>query len=146
MEWYEIVIALVSTIGGISGIISIYKAKPERTGLEIKNMKEMLDEAHKMYNGMRTEKEAEHEAFVSYKNETMAYVAEFKQRFATLEKRLDKAEDAVFSLKGAIYQGYRCKYPDNIKDCPVIQEYENNHCKDCTACKTDCDETHENNY
>lgn len=29
MEWYEIVISAVATLGGVGGFISIYKAKPK---------------------------------------------------------------------------------------------------------------------
>ena len=42
-------------VGGTAGIIAIYKAKPEKTSIEVKNMQTMLDEAHKMYDGARAE-------------------------------------------------------------------------------------------
>ena len=44
MEWYEIIISAVATLGGVGGFISIYKAKPEKTSIEVQNMKEMLGE------------------------------------------------------------------------------------------------------
>ena len=131
MEWYEIVISAVATLGGVGGFISIYKAKPERTSIEVKNMREMLDEAHKMFNTMKEEKEAEHEAFEAYKEKNMEYVAEFKERFAKLEDRLDRAERVVFKLKSAIYQGYRCPFPPMTKDCPVLQVFEGEGCDEC---------------
>lgn len=134
MEWYNIVLTVVGALGGTAGLISIYKAKPEKTSIEVQNMKEMLDEAHKMFNTMKEEKEAEHEEFEAYKATNMKYITEFKQRFEKVEKRLDKAEDTVFQLKGAINRGYRCKFPENIEDCPVIKEYEKIHCEDCGSC------------
>lgn len=96
-------------------------------------MKEMLNESHRMYDEMKAEKEEAQEEFKTFKETNNKYIAEFKERFAKLEKRLDAAEDAVFHLKGAIYQGYRCKFPANIEDCPVIREYEKNHCEECKA-------------
>ena len=102
MEWYEIIISAVATLGGVGGFISIYKAKPEKTSIEVQNMKEMLGEAHKMFDKMKEEKEAEQEEFKAYKEENMKYVAEFKARFNKLERRLDDAENVVFRLKGAI--------------------------------------------
>mgnify|MGYP006974413427 CR=1 FL=1 len=54
MEWYEIVISAVATLGGVGGFISIYKAKPEKTSIEVQNMKEMLDASHRMYDEMNT--------------------------------------------------------------------------------------------
>lgn len=131
MEWYEIIISAVATLGGVGGLISIYKAKPEKTSIEVQNMKEMLGEAHKMFDKMKEEKEAEHEAFEEYKKNNMEYVAEFKERFQKVEARLDKAEQFVFTLKSVIYRGYRCPYPPNIKDCPIIKAYEGEGCEDC---------------
>jgi hypothetical protein len=136
MEWYNVVLLLlggVGGIGGIGGLIALYKAKSEKTGIDINNMQEMLAEAHKMFDAACEEKEHIKQEFTDYKVENMKYIGEFKARFAKVEERLDKAEESVLSLKGAIYQGYRCKYPDKIEDCPVIKEYENKHCKKCAT-------------
>ena len=131
MEWYEIVVLIVGAFGGTAGLIGLYKAKAEKTGIDIGNMQEMLKEAHKMFDSACEEKEAIQKEFSDYKAENMKYIGEFKARFAKVEERLDKAEESVLNLKGAIYQGYRCKYPKNIEDCPVIKEYEKEHCKKC---------------
>lgn len=133
MEWYEIVISAVATLGGVGGFISIYKAKPEKTSIEVQNMKEMLGEAHKMFDKMKEEKEAEHEAFEEYKKNNMEYIAEFKERFQKVEDRLDKAEQFVFTLKSAIYRGYRCPYPPKVEDCPIIKAYKGEGCDECEA-------------
>lgn len=133
MEWYEILISAVATLGGVGGLISIYKAKPEKTSIEVQNMKEMLGEAHKMFDKMKEEKEAEHEAFEEYKRNNMEYVAEFKARFQKVEDRLDKAEQFVFTLKSAIYRGYRCPFPPRVEDCPIIKAYKGEGCDKCEA-------------
>lgn len=131
MEWYNILAIVAGAFGGTAGIISIYKAKPERTSIEVQNMKEMLDEAHKMFNTMKEEKDTEHEAFEEYKETNMKYVSEFKARFTKLEERLDRAESIVFRLKSAIFQGYRCPFPPKVKDCPVLQAFEGDDCHAC---------------
>lgn len=133
MVWYEIVALLVGALGGTAGLIGLYKAKAEKTGIDIGNMQEMLNEAHKMFNSACEEKEAIQKEFSDYKAENMKYIGEFKERFAKVEKRLDKAEDTIFDLTGAVYQGYRCKFPENIEDCPVIKEYEKKHCQKCVT-------------
>jgi esterase/lipase len=133
MEWYNILAIVVGAFGGTAGLISLYKAKPEKTSIEVKNMTEMLDEAHKMFNTMKEEKEAEHKEFEEYKKNNMAYVAEFKERFQKVEDRLDKAEQFVFTLKSAIYRGYRCPYPPKVEDCPIIKAYKGEGCEDCEA-------------
>lgn len=131
MEWYNVVVLLLGGLGGISGLVGLYKAKSEKTGIDINNMKDMLDEAHKMFNAICEEKERVQEDFDNYKKDNMKYIAEFKERFANVEARLDKAEQEVFGLQSAVYQGYRCKFPANIEDCPVLKEYEKVQCKKC---------------
>lgn len=126
MEWYNIVLTIVGALGGTAGLISIYKARPEKTSIEVKNMTEMLDAAHKMYNDARAETKELREEFSKYKEENMEYVAEFKRRFAKIEGRLEKTELAV-------YQGYRCPFPPKVADCPVLKEYEKGNCEDCKA-------------
>lgn len=126
MEWYEILISAVATLGGVGGFISIYKAKPEKTSIEVKNMQGMLDEAHEMYDDARKETKELREEFSKYKEENMKYVAEFKNRFAKIEDRLSKTELAV-------YQGYRCPFPPKVADCPVLKEYEKGNCSECKA-------------
>lgn len=133
MEWYNIVLLLLGGVGGTAGLISIYKAKAEKTGIDIGNMQDMLDEAHKMFNAACEEKDNIQREFSEYKAENMKYIGEFKARFAKVEQRLDKAENTIFDLTGAVYQGYRCKYPEKIEDCPVIKEYEKKHCKKCAT-------------
>lgn len=131
MEWYEIVTIVLGALGGIGGLVSLYKAKAEKTTIDVNNMQEMLNEAHKMYDEMKGEKELVNKEFHDYKEENMKYITEFKERFRQVENRLERTEEAVFQLKGAIYRGYRCKFPTNIEDCPVIKEYEKVQCEKC---------------
>ena len=126
MEWYNILAIVLGAFGGIGGLISIYKAKPERTSIEVKNMQTMLDEAHKMYDDARAETKELREEFSDYKEENMKYITEFKERFAKVEGRLEKTELAV-------YQGYRCPFPPKVADCPVLKEYEKGNCDECRA-------------
>ena len=126
MVWYEILTLVVGAFGGTAGIIAIYKAKPEKTSIEVKNMQTMLDEAQGMYDDARKETKELREEFSKYKEENMQYVAEFKARFAKIEDRLSKTELAV-------YQGYRCPFPPKVADCPVLKEYEKGNCSECKA-------------
>lgn len=131
MTWYEILGAL-GGLGGVSAFfIAMYNAKSNRQTIDIGNMQTMLDEAHKMYDELKEEKETVNKEFHDYKSETMRYISEFKERFNKLEGRLDKTEDKVLNLQRSIYQGYRCKYPEKIEDCPVLKEYEKFKCNLC---------------
>lgn len=126
MEWYNILAIVLGAFGGVGGFVALYKAKPEKTSIEVKNMKEMLDEAHKMYDDARAETKELRQEFSEYKKENMGYIAEFKERFAKVEGRLEKTELAV-------YQGYRCPFPPKVTDCPVLKEYEKGNCEECKA-------------
>lgn len=131
MEWYNILTLVIGAFGGTAGLIAIYKAKPEKTSIEVQNMKEMLGEAHKMFNAMKEEKNAEHKEFEEYKKTNMTYISEFKERFKQVEDRLDKAEQFVFTLKSVIYRGYRCPFPPSVDDCPIIKAYKGEGCEEC---------------
>lgn len=136
MEWYNILSIVVGALGGTAGFVGLYKAKSEKTTIDVGNMQTMLDEAHNMYDEMKEAKDGVNREFHEYKEETMSYIEQFKLRFAKVEERLDRAEETVFQLKGAIYRGYRCKYPEDIEDCPVIKEYEKLHCDGCGTCES----------
>lgn len=126
MEWYNVLTIVLGAFGGVGGIVALYKAKPEKTSIEVKNMQEMLEEAHHMYDDARAETKELREEFSEYKKENMGYIAEFKARFAKVENRLEKTELAV-------YQGYRCPFPPKVADCPVLKEYEKGNCDECKA-------------
>lgn len=124
MEWYNVLAIVLGAFGGVGGLVALYKAKSEKTTIDVNNMQSMLDAAHKMYDDARKETKELREEFSAYKKENMGYIAEFKERFAKVEGRLEKTELAV-------YQGYRCPFPPSIGDCPVLKEYEKAQCKEC---------------
>lgn len=124
MEWYNILSIVIGALGGTAGFVGLYKAKAEKTGIDIDNMQQMLAESHKMYDDARAETKELRNEFSEYKKENMMYIGEFKQRFSSLEDRLEKTELAV-------YQGYRCPFPPKQDDCPVLQEFNKGKCKEC---------------
>lgn len=127
MEWYDILIGIIGVLGGVGGIVSIYHAKSNKDTIDIQNMQKMLDAAKELHDEVMKDKDAIKKEFSDYKDSTKIYVADFKDRFIKLEKRLDIAEDDILLLKKNILNAYRCPYPPNIKDCPVIKEYERTH-------------------
>lgn len=144
MEWYNILAIVLGSVGGVGGItagfISIYNARSNKDTIDIGNMKQMLDEAHNMYDEMKGEKDSVRQEFTDYKEETQKYITEFKGRFSKLERRLDRAETLGLHLRGAIYQAYRCPFPDNVQNCPVIKEYDRSNCEECLSQNEEIDE------
>lgn len=131
MTIFELIISAITTIGGVTGFVSLYHAKSNKQSIDIHNMQEMLNEAHKMYDEATERYGDKVKEFDKYKESTLTYLTELQNRFDKVEKRLDKTENSVFQLKSAVYQGYRCKFPVKIEDCPVIKEYEKAHCLEC---------------
>lgn len=127
MEWYDIIIGIIGVLGGVSGIVSIYHAKSNKDTIDIQNMKKMLDAAKELHDEVVKDRDSIKKEFSEYKDSTMKYVADFKGRFEKFEKRLDLAENDILLLKKIILNAYRCQYPPNINDCPVIKEYERTH-------------------
>ena len=128
MNWIEI----LSTIGGSAGLVALikvgidlYNAKSSKTKVDVGNMQEMLDEAHKMYD----------EATERYNN----LVSRFDSYKEDIEKKEEKRDAKISELinkfnklERTVTQAYRCKYPENIQDCPVVKSYEEKHlCEDC---------------
>ena len=128
MNWIEI----LGTIGGSAGLVALikvgidlYNAKSGKTKVDVGNMQSMLDEAHKMYDEATKRYENLANKFDAYKDE-----ADQKE-----EKRDNKIEELIKKfnkLERTVTQAYRCKYPENIQDCPVVKSYEEKHlCDDC---------------
>lgn len=120
MEWYNILCLVLGALGGTAGLVTVYHAKSNKDTIDIGNMQEMLEEAHKMYNDMKLERQSEQEAFKQYKADNMRYVEEFKERFRKLEERLSESEEVVLKLRSSIYSCYRCTLPSKIDECPVL--------------------------
>ena len=118
MEWF-------SWVGGSAGLVALIKvgidlfmAKSGRTKVDIGNMREMIDEAHKMYD----------EATERYTN----LVHDFDSYKAKADAKIDKVMSIVNRLERTVTQAYRCRYPENIQDCPVVKSYEEKHaCEHC---------------
>lgn len=108
------VVVFIGSIGGLGGIIgasiSIYNAKSNKETIDIKNLKEIVDEYYKLYKEVSDD-------YKKYKEDTMNYISEFKDRFNKMDIRLQKIERVVLV-------GYKCPYPPKDKTCPIVKEYE----------------------
>ena len=102
-------------------------AKSGKTKVDVGNMKEMLDEAHKMYDEARERYNDLVTKFDEYKEEVDRREEKYGAKIDGLIKKFNKLERTVT-------QAYRCKYPENIQDCPVVKSYEEKHlCESCVG-------------
>lgn len=117
-QWVDLLVLILGAIGGTGGIISIYHAKSKKDTIDIQNFHALLEEERKERNILADEHKA-------YKEEVDKKVAQVKKDFEDLRSENQR-------MLRAIYQAYRCRFPEDIDDCPVISMF--NH--DGTTCRT----------
>ena len=118
MEWYNILVLLLGGFGGISGVISLYHAKSNKDTIDIKNLHSIIEEERKEREDL-TKEYYQYRQFVDKKVESV------KKDFEELKVENKK-------MIKAIYQAYRCTYPDKLHDCPVIKTFEDRcNCDEC---------------
>ena len=115
MAWYEI---LGVILGAFGGFISLYTAKSNKDTIDIKNL-------HSIIEDERKERETLTKEYYQYRRFVEEKVASVKKDFEELKHENQK-------MIKAIYQAYRCTYPDKLHDCPVIKSFEDScRCEDC---------------
>lgn len=120
MNWYELAMGLLGVIGGGAGFISIYQAKSNKQTIDISNLSSIIKEE-------REERESLRKEYDAYKESVDERIRMFKLEFDKMKKNNAKY------LK-AVYQAYRCKFPQNICDCPVIKAIEDSGvCDSCSV-------------
>lgn len=128
MNWIEI----LSTIGGSAGLVALikvgidlYNAKSSKTKVDVGNMQEMLEEAHKMYDEAT-------ERYNNLVNRFDSYKEDIEKKEEKRDAKISELISKFNKLERTVTQAYRCKYPENIQDCPVVKSYEEKHlCEDC---------------
>lgn len=116
-DWVNIIVLILGAIGGTGGLITLYHAKSKKDTIDLQNFQALIDEERKE----RTILAEEHRA---YKEEVNKKIVQVKQEFAELKK-----ENQV--MLRAIYQAYRCRFPEDVEDCPVITMFSKKHCSQC---------------
>ena len=128
MVWYEIVVTLLGSLGGLAGVAAFIKSfltiKQDRQSkeidnehAEIANLKEFITIANENYDRLKTE-------FKEYKDEVDNRITFFKQKF-------DKMEQEKELMEAANMQANRCPFPPSLDDCPVIKYLKHQPCEGC---------------
>lgn len=114
------IVLLVGGLGGLTGIVSAvisgYHAKSNKDTIDISNFHQLIEEE-------RTERQHLAQEYREYKEEVNKKVDEVKRRF-------EKMEADNHKMLSAIYQAYRCRFPESTDDCPVIKMF-----TECSTCK-----------
>ena len=126
-------IEILAAIGGTAGVasivkvgIDIYNAKSNKATVDVGNMSNMLSEAHKMFDKENERYNALAERFDKYQQEQDA-------KEAKCDEKIEQVVTKLNQLERTVTQAYRCKYPENIQDCPVVKAYEARVCDACNC-------------
>ena len=129
MNWLEI----IGAIGGAAGLVALikagidlYNAKSNRTTVDLGNMQKMLEDS------MKREEKLEAK-FDEFQKASHQYVSELRNRIVKIEEKSQRQEERINDLEKVVNLAWRCEYPEDIKDCPVIKEYERR--KLCETCE-----------
>lgn len=130
MDW----IAILGCILGSTAFTTIINAiinKRERNaktdGIDISNLTAMINTLSDRMTKIEEKADAD-------RKEAHAYVKELRDEIIGLRGKVN-------TLERVTTQAYRCRYPENILDCPVVKAYEEHHCDMCVN-HEDC---HNNN-
>ena len=127
MNLTEIILCLFGAGGLVSTIISLIANKRERKvkadSVEVNNLVTVVNTLTDRINNI--EKKADEDRAEAHK-----YITELRGEIVSLRSQVN-------TLERVTLQAYRCKYPDNIMNCPVVKAYEEKH---CTSCKNKVNE------
>lgn len=120
MDWTTILVAIIgsgvlSTILG--AIINKRERKSKNDGIDISNLQSIVQTLASRVDAV--EKKADED-----REKAHGYITELREEIVSLRKQVN-------TLERVTTQAYRCKYPDNIQDCPVVKAYEAKHCDAC---------------
>lgn len=130
MVWYEIVVALLGAFGGLAGVAAFVKSffmlgvDKEAKGIsndsaEIENLKQFIKIANENYDRLSTE-------FKDYHKKVDDRITFFKEKFEKMEQEKEMLDIATM-------QAYRCQFPPELMDCPVLKLLK--EAQSCVNCK-----------
>ena len=130
MVWYEIVVALLGSVGGLAGVAAFIKSfltiKQDKEAkeinnehAEIENLKSFITIANENYDRLSKQ-------FDNYHSQVDKRITFFKEKF-------DKMEQEKNALEIATMQAYRCQFPPEMMECPVVKILKaSQNCQGCT--------------
>ena len=121
MNLTEIILCLFGAGGLASTIITLIASKRERKAkadsVEVNNLVTVVNTLTDRISNI--EKKADEDRAEAHK-----YITELRGEIVSLRSQVN-------TLERVTLQAYRCKYPENIMNCPVVKAYEEKHCTSC---------------
>ena len=121
MNLTEIILCFFGAGGLASTIITLIANKRERKAkadsVEVNNLVTVVNTLTDRINNI--EKKADEDRAEAHK-----YITELRGEIVGLRSHVN-------TLERVTLLAYRCKYPENIMNCPGVQAYEEKHCNSC---------------
>ena len=122
MDWTQVIVAIIGT-GILTTVVNAIISRKERasknTGLELQNLKGLIDLLTDKISELESKQKSDRE-------ESHKYIGALREEILDLRRQRDADAKAML-------QAYRCKYPEDIKDCPVIKAQAENTCSGCAS-------------
>lgn len=125
MDWTTIIISIIGS-GVISTIVNAVINRHERTakadGIDISNLQSLVTTLANRLDVTEVKADRDRE--------------EAQKHIEHLGNEIGNLRSQINLLERVTTQAYRCRYPENIIDCPVVKAYEAKHCDECDAQET----------
>lgn len=112
MDWMQIIVCLI-TSGVLTTVINFIANKKERNAktesVEVSNLVTMVNTLTERINDVESKADEDRDSARKYVSELRCEIVDLRTQVNTLER--------------VTLQAYRCKYPDNIIDSPVVKAY-----------------------
>lgn len=139
------VIDIIATIGGGAGIVALAKvgidvffAKSNKTTIDLKNMQEMLNESHRLFNEAVSRYESLEKRIEDDRTKSHQYIDSLRKRIESTEGDVRMLHKEINSLQKVVNIAWTCRYPEKIESCPVVQKYEKLQL--CEECDSKCEQ------
>ena len=126
--WLEI----IGAVGGGAGLVALIKvgidvfmAKSNRNTVDLANMEKMLKDSMERNDKLE-------EKFDKFQRESHEYVVSLRAEIVKCKDEVNALTARINNFEKVVNTAWRCDYPESIKDCPVIKEYERRQL--CEAC------------
>ena len=127
MNLTEIILCFFGAGGLVSTIITLIANRKERKAkaesVEVNNLVTIVNTLTDRINNIEAKADED-------RAEAHKYITDLRGEIVSLRSQVN-------TLERVTLQAYRCKYPDNIMNCPVVKAYEEKH---CTSCKNKVNE------
>lgn len=114
MDLTNIILDVIGVVGGTGGLIALYTAKAKRRGMDADTKAKEVATMQGMINEAQEERKALREMHSEYRAET-------DRKIKNLEGKIDRFQRTNTLKIRAINSAYRCRLPEKISDCPVLQ-------------------------